>query len=100
MARFPVGRDIFERVAMTFAEGAAGVALADQFGLLELSRTEWWSAVATGGVMAVLALGKSTLAAWKSKRANGQAGASLDPQVNLAPVAGPSATNDPDAGVR
>lgn len=82
--QLPIGRDIFERVATTFVEGAAGVALADQFGLLDLKNMEWWTAVATGGVVAVLALGKSALAAWRAKR-KGQAGASLDSAVHLAP---------------
>jgi hypothetical protein len=83
--RFPVGGDIAERVGATFAEGAIGVALADQFGIIELANAEWWHAVVTGGVVAVLALGKSALATWLNKR-KGQQGGSLHPAVSLAPA--------------
>lgn len=81
MPGLPIGRDIFERVAATFVEGAVAVALADQFGWLELRNTEWWYAALAGGGAAVLALVKSALATRFGRRS-----ASLDPEVGLAPI--------------
>lgn len=85
MPKFPVGRDIFERVAFTFAEGAGGILFADQVGLLDLKGTELWSLAVASGAAAVLALAKSAFAAWRGKR-KGQQGASLDPAVQLQPT--------------
>lgn len=79
--RIPIKRDIIERVAVTFLEGAVGVAIADFSGLLDLTGTEFWAACVTGGIMAVLAFGKSALATRVGRRS-----ASLDPAVGLAPT--------------
>lgn len=81
MAKIPVGTDLFERVAATFVEGALGVALLDQFGWVELTNPQWWTAVAAGGGMAVLALVKG----WLGTKF-GRQSASLAPSVELAPV--------------
>jgi hypothetical protein len=79
--KFPVANDVFERVAATFVEGALGVAILDKIGWVEITNPQWWTAVAAGGGVAVLALVKSwVFTKW------GKPGASAASSVGLEPV--------------
>ncbi|MFE4715904.1 hypothetical protein ACFRLW_05530 [Streptomyces sp. NPDC056728] len=55
------GRDLAERVIATFLQAFVGGIVITQ----PLDRSMWWAA-ASGGVGAVLALGKGLIARWRS----------------------------------
>ena len=87
--KFPVGRDIFERVAATFVEAAGAVVLADVTNLVNITDMSVWKGAGVAGLTAVLALAKSAFAAWRSAKSGG-GGASVDPKVNIEPVTAPT----------
>lgn len=79
--KIPVGRDIFERLAKSFVQGAAAVAISSGINLTTIVHLEWWKALLFGGVTAVLSLVTSLVSV-----TFGGKGASADPAVSLAPV--------------
>lgn len=78
--KFPVWRDVWERVWTTFIEGAVAVFLASGLDLAHITDLNVWKAAGVGGLTALLALLKSFLASRFGKK-----GASLDPAVGIAP---------------
>lgn len=87
-ARFPIARDIFERVASTFVVALLGMATADGVGWVDWFGLASWKAWAGAALIAAFTLLKTLVATQIAKR-NGQAtSASLDPGVRLQPDAG------------
>jgi hypothetical protein len=56
-------RDLAERVTWTFLGGTAAVVTAS--GPADMFHASFWQAVGTGGLAAVVALGKGLLARWR-----------------------------------
>lgn len=86
MARFPVGRDVAERVLSTFVLTVLTLASADG-----LDWTDWtdmgnWRAWAVAGLAAAFSLTKGLLASQVGKMRGRATSASLDPVVKLQPV--------------
>lgn len=79
--KYPVGRDVLERLVKSFIQGAIAVALSQGVDLTNIVHLTFWQAVGTGGITAVLSLVMSLLSL-----AIGKKGASADPAVGLAPV--------------
>jgi hypothetical protein len=80
LVKFPVGRDIFERLAKSFIQGAGAVAIAQGISLTTVVDLDFWKAIGVGGITAVLSLVTSVISL-----AIGKKGASADPAVGLAP---------------
>jgi len=80
--KYPVGKDIVERVAWTFVQAAGGVALAQGVGLVDIINMDTWKAAGVAGLSAVLALAKTLFAA----AANKKSGGSTAPGVELQPL--------------
>lgn len=78
--KFPVGRDVFERLVKSFIQGASTVAIATGINLAHVVDLTWYKALAFGGITAVLSLVTSLVSL-----AIGKNGASADPAVGLAP---------------
>lgn len=80
--KFPVARDVFERLVKSFIQGAATVAIAQGINLTTVVDLGFWKALLFGGITAVLSLVTSVVSL-----AIGKTGASADPAVGLAPEA-------------
>lgn len=79
--KFPVGRDIFERVAATFVVSVLGLATADGVDLQSVLSVDNWKTWLTAGVIAAFTLVKALIATAISGK-----GASLAPGVALEPL--------------
>jgi len=79
--KYPVARDIFERLVKSFVQGAVAVAIAQGMDLVHITHLDFWKAVGMGGITAVLSLVTSVLSTMVGKK-----GASADPAVGLAPT--------------
>lgn len=88
-SKFPVARDVFERLVKSFLQGAIAVALAQGLDVVHVMHLDFWRAVGMGGITAVLSLITSVLSL-----AIGKKGASADPAVGLAPTASVNPTTD------
>lgn len=84
--RYPVARDIAERVVATFVVTMLGLATADGIDWQDWGDWGHWQAWATSALAAAFSLLKGVIAVRV-----GRPSASLDPAVALAPVAGGSA---------
>lgn len=78
--KFPVGRDVFERLAKSFLQGVATVAIATGINMAHVVDLTWYKALGYGGITAVLSLVTSLVSLGIGKK-----GASADPAVGLAP---------------
>jgi hypothetical protein len=88
MSRFPVLRDIVERVASTFGAAVLGAWVSDGLNWQNYFHADTIKTYVAAGVVAVITLLKGMAATWVARR-NGQAtSASLDPAVKLQPVGG------------
>lgn len=85
-AKFPIARDIFERVAATFVATVLGLATADGVDLQNALSVDNWKTWGVAGVVAAFTLLKSIVATQIAKRGGQAASASLDPAVQLEPV--------------
>jgi r1t holin len=86
MGKFPVVRDIIERVVNTAWQTVLAVLTADGVNLVDLRDLTFWQGAGLAGLGAAWALLKSLVATRIAKR-NGRANsASLDPAVQLAPT--------------
>lgn len=84
--RFPVGRDVFERVLWTFLAATLTPAVADGVGWINWGSLANWQSWLAGGMVAAFTLVKSLIATQIGK-VNGEASsASTDPAVKLQPV--------------
>lgn len=86
MGRFPIARDIFERVAATFVVTVLGLVTADGVDLQSVLSFDNWKTWATAGIVAAFTLLKALIATRVNK---GAPSASLDPGVQLQPVGAP-----------
>jgi hypothetical protein len=84
MGRFPVGRDIAERVLATFVMTVLGLATADGINWTDWGSLDNWQTWGVGGLTAGFSLLKGLIASRISKRQGRSA--SLDPGVKLQPV--------------
>lgn len=82
MTRFPVARDIVERVVATFAASVLGLATADGVGVQDVLNIGSWKLWAASGIVAAFTLLKTLIA---SRVGSGAPSASLDPAVKLQP---------------
>lgn len=80
LVKFPVGRDIAERIYKSFIQGVATVAIATGINLTNVVDLTWYKALGFGGITAVLSLVTSLISVSFGKK-----GASADPAVGLAP---------------
>lgn len=80
-SKYPVARDVFERVLKSFIQGAAAVAISQGINLTTIVNLTFWHAVLFGGITAVLSLVTSLVSL-----AVGKKGASADPAVGIEPV--------------
>lgn len=85
-AKFPIARDIFERVAATFVATVLGLATADGVDLQNVLSIDSWKTWGVAGVVAAFSLLKGLIATQIAKRGGQAASASLDPAVRLDPV--------------
>jgi hypothetical protein len=88
-AKFPIARDIFERVANTAWQTAAAVITADGVNLIDLRDVTFWQGAGIAGIGAGWALFKTLVATQLAKRNGKASSASLDPAVQLEPVSHP-----------
>lgn len=88
MNRFPIGRDIVERVLATFVLTVLGLATADGIDWTDWGSLDNWQTWGVAGIVAVFTLVKGLIATKIGGRS-----ASLDPAVKLQPTdaAGPVA---------
>jgi hypothetical protein len=82
MPKFPIGRDVFERVLWTFIAAALAPAVADGIGWIDWGNLTNWKSWLAAGATAAFTLVKALVAT----KIGGKS-ASLDPAVKLAPVA-------------
>lgn len=85
-AKFPIARDIFERVAATFVVTVLGLATADGVDLQNALSLDNWKTWGVAGLVAGFTLLKSVIATRIGKRGGQAVSASLDPAVRLDPV--------------
>lgn len=85
--RFPVVRDLFERVASTFVAAVLAAWVADGLNWTSALQIDTWRTYALAGVAAVVSLLKGLVAT----RIGRNPSASLDPAVKLQPVRVPPA---------
>lgn len=85
MNRFPIGRDILERVLATFGLTVLALATADGVDWTDWGSVDNWKTWGVAGIAAAFSLIKGLIAT----RVGGRS-ASLDPAVKLAPSGGSS----------
>lgn len=85
-AKFPIARDIFERVAATFFATVLGLATADGVDLQNALSLDNWKTWAVAGLVAAFTFLKSVIATRVGKRDGQAVSASLDPAIRLDPV--------------
>lgn len=90
-AKFPIARDIFERVYNTAWQTVLAVLTADGVDLIDLRDMDLWKGAGLAGLGAGFALLKSLVGTQIAKRRGQASSASLDPAVQLEPVGGPPA---------
>jgi hypothetical protein len=86
--RFPVVRDIFDRLWRTFVQAVLAVAITDGINLQSVLDLETWKTYGLAGVAACLSLIMSLLATRVGKIRGQANSASFDPAVKLQPVDG------------
>jgi hypothetical protein len=85
-SKFPVARDVFERVVMTFLAAVAASIVSDAANWTDVLSLSNWKAWGFAGLAAAFTLVKSLLATQVGKMNGKAASASLDPEVKLQPV--------------
>lgn len=86
--KFPVARDIFDRLWRTFVQAVLAAGLSDLANWQDVLRLDTWKTYAMAGVAAVLSLIMSFVATKVGKRGGKATSASFDPTVQLQPVDG------------
>lgn len=84
--KFPVARDIVERVLSTFVLTLLTLATADGINWADWADLRNWQSWGVAALAAAFSLFKGLLASQIGKRGGAATSASLDPGVQLAPV--------------
>jgi hypothetical protein len=85
-ARFPVARDVFERIVKTFLAALGAALVSDAANWQDVLKADNWKGWAAAAVAAVFSLVMNLITTQIGKVNGRSVGASADPQVKLQPV--------------